>query len=44
MEELEIALRDLEDEKADGLITEHAYIVRKAELSALIAEEREGDE
>lgn len=32
MSELEVAIRDLEDEYADGLITEHAYTIRKAEL------------
>jgi hypothetical protein len=32
MSELEVAIRDLEDEYADGLISEHAYTVRKAEL------------
>lgn len=35
LDELEVAMRDLEDEYADGLISEHAYTVRKAELQKI---------
>lgn len=37
--EIEVAIRDLEDEFADGLISANAYEVRKAELQALLEEE-----
>lgn len=37
--EVEVAIRDLEDEYADGLITAHAYSIRTEELKALLAEE-----
>jgi hypothetical protein len=36
MSELEVAIRDLEDEYSDGLITEQAYIVRKEEMKILM--------
>jgi hypothetical protein len=36
MSELEVAMRDLDDEYADGLISEHAYTVRKEELRAIL--------
>jgi hypothetical protein len=35
MNEIKVAMRDLEDEYADGLISEHAYTVRKAELQKI---------
>jgi hypothetical protein len=34
IEEIYAAMRDLQDEYADGLINEHAYRVRKEELRA----------
>jgi hypothetical protein len=36
LDELQVAARDLEDEYADGLITAHAYTVRKEELRAIL--------
>ena len=36
LDELQVAVRDLEDEYADGLINEHAYTVRKEELRVLL--------
>jgi hypothetical protein len=39
MDEIEVALRDLDDERADNLISEHAYATRKQELQTLLAKE-----
>jgi hypothetical protein len=39
IEEIEVALRDLEDELSDGLISEHAYHIRIQELQTLLAKE-----
>ena len=39
IDELEVALRDLEDERTDNLISEHAYTIRKQELQTLLAKE-----
>lgn len=36
MSEIEVAVRDLEDEYADGLITAQAYSVRMEELGKLM--------
>jgi len=36
MEEIEIAMRDLDDEWADGLINPEAYLIRRLELKALL--------
>ena len=33
-------MRDLQDEFADGLITEHAYIIRRQELKKMAEEIR----
>jgi hypothetical protein len=38
-DELEVAIRDLEDELADNLISEHAYAIRKQELQTLLTKE-----
>ena len=39
MDELEMLMRDLEDEYSDGLITEYAYIYRKQELKIALESE-----
>ena len=39
MDELQVALRDLEDEYADGLITANAFYIRKEELNSLLNKE-----
>jgi hypothetical protein len=38
-DEIQVAIRDLEGEWMDGLISQEAYLIRKAELLELISEE-----
>ena len=44
IEEIEIAMRDLNDERADGLITKEAFVIRRMELREMLKtiKEREG--
>lgn len=39
LSDVEVAIRELEDEYTDGLISANAYQVRKTELQALLEEE-----